>query len=55
MLKQGKGKLDAITDARLKQAVDEAKGKYDTEVKTQEANRNNQSLAARNRTWAPSN
>lgn len=52
---KGKGKLDAITDARLKQAVDEAKGKYDTEVKTQEANRNNQSLAARNRTWAPSN
>lgn len=52
---EGKGKLDAITDARLKQAVDEAKGKYDTEVKTQEANRNNQSLAARNRTWAPSN
>ena len=52
---ESKGKLDAITDARLKQAVDEAKGKYDTEVKTQEANRNNQSLAARNRTWAPSN
>ena len=52
---EGKGKLDAITDARLKQAVDEAKGKYDTEVKTQETNRNNQSLAARNRTWAPSN
>lgn len=52
---EGKGKLDAITDARLKQAVDEAKGKYDTEVKTQEANRNKQSLAARNRTWAPSN
>lgn len=52
---EGKGKLDAITDARLKQAVDEAKGKYDTEVKTQEDNRNNQSLAARNRTWAPSN
>lgn len=52
---ESKGKLDAITDARLKQAVDEAKGKYDTEVKTQEANRNNQSFAARNRTWAPSN
>lgn len=52
---ESKGKLDAIMDARLKQAVDEAKGKYDTEVKTQEANRNNQSLAARNRTWAPSN
>ena len=50
---KGAPKIDAATEAKLKAAKDEAQAKYDTELQTQEANRRNESIAARSRTWAP--
>nr|WP_235828809.1 DUF4127 family protein [Colibacter massiliensis] len=48
------GKLDAATEARLKADKDAAQAEYDTEVRTQEVNRQSEQIAQRSRTWSPS-